>query len=127
MKKRKEHTLKKALVYLMLIVYTFGLIKPIMPIIDDVLAHTFFKNEHIATVHYENGKQHIHLELIKEASKPASKQTPLLSNSDSFLVHIKSDCVTFIPYTKQIMEINTPYLDVPIEIIISTPQLPPEC
>ena len=68
MKKRKEHTLKKALVYLMLIVYTFGLIKPIMPIIDDVLAHTFFKNEHIATVHYENGKQHIHLELIKEAS-----------------------------------------------------------
>ncbi len=127
MKKRKEYALKKVLVYLMLTVYTFGLIKPVIPIINDVLAHTFFKNEHIATIHYENGKQHIHLELIKEATKSTSKQTPLLSSNESLLVHVKSDCVTFKTYTKQIMEINTPYLNVPIEIIISIPQLPPEC
>lgn len=53
MQKQKEHIVKKAIIYVMFCVYVFGLLKPIMPIVKDALAHTFFKNSHMATVHYE--------------------------------------------------------------------------
>lgn len=51
---------------------------------QDALAHTFFKMQHMATVHYENGHYHLHNELktISEQDqgsatqkKPASEKT----------------------------------------------------
>jgi hypothetical protein len=43
--------------------------QPIAPWVQDVLAHTFNESEHIATVHHQNGKDHVHVEMQKMASK----------------------------------------------------------
>jgi hypothetical protein len=56
-------------IYTFFYVYCFGLIKPVMPIVNDVLAHTFYKMQHLASVHLENGKYHVHSELAAEADK----------------------------------------------------------
>jgi hypothetical protein len=45
-KKQGEH-IHKALVMMLFFIYAFGLIKPVLPLIKDVLAHTFFKTSHI--------------------------------------------------------------------------------
>jgi hypothetical protein len=37
--------------YLLLAVYAFALVRPILPVVTDVVAHTFFKMQHMATVH----------------------------------------------------------------------------
>ena len=123
----KIHTLKKMLACLMLGVYVFGLIKPILPLVTDVLAHAFFESKHIATIHYENGKQHIHLELVKELLEGKTKQTPVLMSHESFLVHLKTTHLTFKSYTTIITNINTPYINNLIEIVVSPPLLPPKC
>ena len=75
MKKQQEY-INKAIILMMLCIYTIGLIKPTMPLIKDVLAHTFFEKSHKATVHYENGRYHLHIELNDEAQQSESKQNP---------------------------------------------------
>ena len=126
MRELNENFIKKVVIYLIISVYAFGLIKPVMPVIKDVLAHTFFKLDHITNLHYENGKYHMHLELLQEAKESIPKHSPLLSNTEFLFSHIKSPSFIFKKDEQQITEINTPYLDVPIEITMSTPKLPPK-
>ncbi|MES2590962.1 MAG: hypothetical protein V4608_03670 [Bacteroidota bacterium] len=56
--------INKVIIYIFICIYSFVLLKPVMPVVNDVLAHTFFKMQHLATVHYENGKHHLHVELL---------------------------------------------------------------
>lgn len=126
MKKQGEH-IHKALVMMLFFIYALGLIKPVLPLIKDVLAHTFFKTSHMAAVHYENGRYHLHMELSEEAKKTESKQTPSVSNNDVFAFHIKSDNLKLHPFYKSISEINSPYINVSTDVKIPIPMLPPEC
>ena len=126
MKKQEEH-IKKALVTIMLCIYAFGLVKPILPIVKDVLSHTFFKTSHMATVHYENGRYHLHMELSDEAQKSESKQTPSFFDNDVLAFHLKSDKLELQHFFKNISEINSPYVNVSTDVNIPTPLLPPEC
>ena len=64
-----QKTIKKTIVYAFICIYSFAMVKPILPIASDIIAHTFYKMQHIATVHYENGKYHIHAELAKEGEQ----------------------------------------------------------
>ncbi|HEY0058899.1 MAG TPA: hypothetical protein VGB56_07170 [Flavisolibacter sp.] len=43
--------------------YTASVVKPVLPLLVDVLAHTFQELEHTSTVHAHNGEQHVHLEM----------------------------------------------------------------
>lgn len=52
---------------LLLFAYALFVLKPVMPILIDNLAHTFWKNVHIAVVHKVNGKEHVHYELARAA------------------------------------------------------------
>jgi len=64
--------LKQILLYLLLFSYTTVLFKPVLPALGDFVAHTFWRLEHISSIHIENGKQHLHYELIglvKESTK----------------------------------------------------------
>jgi hypothetical protein len=51
-------------------------LKPLTVMINDVLAHTFWKVQHMATVHYENGHYHLHTELktISEESNDSTQE-----------------------------------------------------
>ncbi len=76
--------MKKALLYLLLFAYTTFVCKPLLPFITDTIAHIFWYSEHVATVHYENGKYHVHLENIDAAKKSQSeKNTPAKYNEPS--------------------------------------------
>ncbi len=59
--------LMRATARMVLFAYAMFLFKPVMPILVDRLAHTFWSNVHIAVVHRVNGKEHVHYELMKAA------------------------------------------------------------
>ena len=61
--------MKRPILYLLLITYTAGIFKPVLPFVTDVIAHTFFYYKHVSTVHSVNGKNHVHNEFIHEAKK----------------------------------------------------------
>jgi hypothetical protein len=126
MTQKPEHTIKKALVYLMVVVYVFGLLKPAMPLIKDVLAHTFFKTQHMATVHFENGRYHLHLELKEDAKSNDNKPGALTANYEVLAAHIPTQELTLDPLTKQISEIHSPYIDVSTDVMLSSPFQPPQ-
>ncbi len=58
--------------------------KPLLPYVSDGIAHVFFYAQHMATVHYENGKLHVHKEVIDNAKKEASqKELPSAKKENS--------------------------------------------
>ncbi len=63
--------------------------KPVLPLVNDILAHTFWKTEHIITVHHENGKDHLHYELKKVSNQNnEDANSPAPKTSESVSVHI---------------------------------------
>ena len=126
MKKQQEY-INKAIILMMLCIYTIGLIKPTMPLIKDVLAHTFFEKSHKATVHYENGRYHLHIELNDEAQQSESKQNPSFSSNEVLASHLKSNELILNHFFQTISEINSPYINVSTDVNIPSPLLPPEC
>ncbi len=125
MKKQREYILGRAFIYLMLGIYTFGLIKPVMPLVKDIIAHAFFESSHMASVHYENGRYHIHLEL-KEEVKNNTENIPVISEKDNLSVHVKSNNLQSEHYFLKAMEVLTPYLIAPIDLFTSPPFIPPK-
>ena len=73
--------MKQFFTHIVLFCYVFALCKPVTPAIQDAIAHTFFKFQHISTVHYEDGKYHLHAELAESAKD--KKQSPACN--DTFL------------------------------------------
>ncbi len=61
--------MKKVLAYILLFSYTTMLFKPVLPSISDFIAHTFWYSRHMATVHYEHGKYHVHYQYLEESKK----------------------------------------------------------
>ncbi len=63
--------------------------KPVLPLVNDILAHTFWKTEHIITVHHENGKDHLHYELKKASDQNSGDaNSPAPKSAESVSVHI---------------------------------------
>lgn len=70
--------MKKIIIYILLFSYSIITVKPFLPIITDVVAHIFWYSEHIATVHNEKGKYHVHYESLVERQKNDSeKKAPI--------------------------------------------------
>lgn len=85
--------MKKGLLYLLLIIYAFSIVKPTLPFIYNAVSHAFFYQHHIATVHKVNGKLHVHHEFIKESKKENSR-----NNSADFKKLIPADEHLFLPF-----------------------------
>jgi len=82
---------KKALIYLMLVFYVAVQLKPLTVIIQDVLAHTFWKVHHLATEHHEHGHHHVHEKLaedsVHEHTNPSEK-LPTQKLSEETSIHL---------------------------------------
>lgn len=80
---------------MMLFVYVFGNLNALMPIAKDAFSHLFFEETHIASVHLENGRYHLHLEVKNQAEKSnASKNSESKNQTADFLyAHIATDCL----------------------------------
>lgn len=69
--------MKKAALYILLFSCTAMIFKPLAPYVSDTLAHILYKSRHLATVHYENGRFHVHKEVLDNEKKDdAAKEKP---------------------------------------------------
>lgn len=111
--------LKKILLYLLLFSYATVLLKPVLPLLGDAVAHTFWRMEHISSTHFENGKYHVHFELLQSAKKTDDGNsnprievfaTPhIITNINCY--NFFADChVQCIPYTIWQSYLPFPYL-----------------
>lgn len=76
--------MKKLLLHIILMSYAVVVFKPVLPFINDFIGHVFFLSKHMATVHVENGKYHVHYETAKDAKEEKSdKNTAPLKKYDS--------------------------------------------
>jgi len=80
--------MKKILLYLLLFSYTIIVFKPLYPSIADAMAHIFWYSEHMATVHYEHGKYHVHYEYAQAAKNSYPQKDTSLPKSESFNEHL---------------------------------------
>ncbi len=86
---------KKAFIYITLFFYVLVQLKPFVVIVEDIVAHTFNKVQHMATVHYENGQYHLHAELntiAKDDEKKSHQNAPSSVKADETIsAHIKEE------------------------------------
>ncbi len=76
--------MKKTALYILLFAYSTAMLKPVTPYISDAVAHIFYKARHMATVHYENGKFHVHKEIVKnEKGNESAKEKPSSKKDNS--------------------------------------------
>ena len=52
-----------------------------MPYVNDFVSHVFFYAKHMATVHAENGKWHVHFEAAENTQSDTNKESNLPSSS----------------------------------------------
>lgn len=65
--------MKKLLLHIALISYAAVILfKPVLPYVNDFLGHVLFYTKHMATVHYEHGKYHVHFEAAKDVNEESS-------------------------------------------------------
>ena len=85
--------MKKIITYLLLFVFSILLLKPAMPYVTDVLAHSFSYANHMATIHFENGKYHVHKEAVDVAKNSnQEKNNTLLKSFYSQDIFLATSC-----------------------------------
>ena len=62
--------------------------KPVLPFIQDDLAHIFWKARHLATVHHHHGDHHAEAEVAEAEHKENGKQPSTTRTSDPVSVHL---------------------------------------
>ena len=87
--------MKAKVAVLLLICYAFILARPVAPVLQDIWAHVFNSSEHMATVNYENGSMHVHVE-VKNAAEHSHSSAPAESNTENLLpaVHLATTHIT---------------------------------
>jgi len=81
--------MKKTALYILLFSYSTIMLKPVTPYFSDLAAHIFSYSEHMATVHFENGKLHVHKEIVDNAKKTdPQKEAPSSKKENSANDHL---------------------------------------
>jgi len=80
--------MKRIIAYYLLLFYIVAACKPFLPLVGDVLAHTFWQDHHAATVHRDQGDRHLHDQLQESASDQNNGDSPAASRySESVSAH----------------------------------------
>ena len=88
--------MRAPIAYYMMILYFTVMFKPLIPIVKDVLSHTFSEAIHIATVHAIYGSNHLQKELADTNSDNAnSKHQNNVSGEDQVQVHVSTTECTY--------------------------------
>ncbi|WP_295796047.1 hypothetical protein [Mucilaginibacter sp.] len=82
-----RRVLMKDVASLLLVAYVLLILNPVMPIIVDAAAHTFWEKQHLLTVHNVNGKYHMHFELLKSDRQADSKAPGNLKTGSEDYIH----------------------------------------
>lgn len=112
----------------MLFIYVFALLKPLTPILSDFLAHTFWQQDHITSVHFENGKYHMHVELAKEIKEqaPQDTKTTNTSSSDFLSFHTTQTSIRIDAFYTYVLKTYYSGRSNPISIMVKPLTPPPQ-
>ncbi len=81
--------MKKLLLHIILFSYAIVMFKPAFPYVEDFIGHVLFYKQHMAAVHYENGKYHVHAEVAKNTKEDNSdKSTSSSKKQNTSIDHI---------------------------------------
>ncbi|MEO7801990.1 MAG: hypothetical protein ABIR81_08325 [Ginsengibacter sp.] len=78
---------KEIAAYCLLIIYLLAAYKPLLPVITDLLAHTFYEANHVESVHHKHGSNHLQSEIIR-AERQDDKNNILLKFSEPVGLHL---------------------------------------
>ncbi len=118
--------MKSDIAYYLLILYVLAICKPLMPLVHDVLAHNFWKAQHIATVHNHNGEHHAEEEIAKEMEDEHNNAVPSTSKtSDTVSIHLISESSHIIPQLFVAKNIFETRMDKVYSLILDQPYPPP--
>lgn len=96
--------MKRITLYILLLSYSALMLKPVSPYISDTIAHIFYYTQHMATVHYENGKFHVHKEVIEAATEEAGpKDQPISKKDSSISDHLATTNNPALPYIQAVL------------------------
>ncbi|MBC7867584.1 MAG: hypothetical protein H7X88_08615 [Gloeobacteraceae cyanobacterium ES-bin-316] len=75
--------MKNFWVSILLFSYSLVLFKPVFPYVSDFISHLVLYKTHITSVHHEQGKSHVHKELVKIAIDFEDQKIPLSPKEDN--------------------------------------------
>ena len=80
--------MKSVISYYLLLIYAVALCKPVLPLVNDFLAHTFWQTDHIIKVHTDHGADHVHYEVLDAAKESSDNNKSAVKLSDPVSVHV---------------------------------------
>lgn len=83
--------MKRQISTLLLVCYATLLLRPLLPVLHDITAHILWKSDHMASVHFENGKYHVHLEIAKTEENPENASKSLAKQIEPLNLHVTTD------------------------------------
>ena len=90
--------MKTTFAFFLLILYMFAMCKPVLPLLQDEIAHIFWKAQHVATVHHHHGDHHAEEEIAEAAHDEESRNIPSTSKiSKPVSIHLIKHCIFSIP------------------------------
>ena len=97
-----------------------------MPLVQDVVAHTFFEHQHMASVHQHGGKDHVNKEVGKLAEDETDNNTSTgVKAFDSVPLHLATS-VEFYPFTTPAIVLShSTYYTARLSAVLLAIQLPP--
>jgi hypothetical protein len=105
--------MKKGILYIVLLTYASMMSKPVLPYVADVINHALFYNDHMAKVHFEDGKFHVHEEAMDAAreSNEASKNTvPKKETNWDHIINLVNKPVRFSAAGTNFHEFKVPHI-----------------
>lgn len=83
-----DKSLKKQLVkdlsYVVLFSYVFFIFSPLIPLISDIVAHTFWEKEHLLKEHQLYGQNHVGLEISKSENNKFTNSVSAKSGMEDY-------------------------------------------
>lgn len=102
-----EVKLMRDTAWVMLYVYMLFVLNPVMPIVADKLAHTFWQEYHMIVVHGVYGKTHVHAELDEAQKQSDKNKTSKFGSEES--THLIFNTVTDFSHSYFVVSHYTPY------------------
>lgn len=89
--------LRSDIAYYLVILYTLAICKPVLPFVQDKLAHFFWNNEHIATVHLHLGDQHAEHKASSASHEENNKKSANSKTIEFVSIHLIGQSVNSTP------------------------------
>jgi len=80
--------MKNILLHIILFSYAIVMFKPAFPYVEDFFAHVMFYNQHMETIHLENGRYHVHAEVVKNVKEEDDKKNSDTKKQSSSTDHV---------------------------------------